>query len=85
MVQLQVVLRDGSVDVTIDTLASDMTTVEQSASMQEATSTTVVASGANQADDGSSTRVVAGVGLAGVGAVVATTWWLRTVRANRTD
>ena len=71
---------DGASEGSIDTLAPEVTAVETTSPMPVATSLAVVGTSATRSDSGS-TRVVAGIGLIGVGAAVAVAWWVRALRS----
>ena len=71
---------DGAGEGSIDTLPPDVTVVETTSPMPVTTSLAVVGTASSGSDSGSA-RVVAGVGLIGVGAAVAIAWWIRALRS----
>jgi len=78
--QWRIVLSDGMGSGGVDTLPSDVTVVETTSPMPVTTSLAVVGTASSGSDSGSA-RVVAGVGLSGVGAAVAIAWWVRALRS----
>lgn len=80
MTQWRIVPSDGSGGGSIDTLPSDVTVVDTM--LPPASTTTVVGvSTMSTKSDAGSGRVVAGVGLIGIGAAVAVAWWVRALRS----
>lgn len=77
--QWRTVPSDGAGGSSVDTLPPDVTVVDTA--LPPASTTTVVGvTTLSTKSDANSGRVVAGVGLIGIGAVVAVAWWVRALR-----
>ena len=80
MTQWRIVPSDGMGANSVDTLPADVTVVDTTLAPATTTTMVGVTTTSTESDAGSG-RVVAGVGLVGIGAAVAVAWWVRTLRS----
>ncbi len=72
---------DGMGEGGIDTLPADVTAIATSAPSSDVTALIGVETSSVKDDDGAG-RLVSGVGLIGIGTVVAAVWWTRALKVR---